>query len=394
MDADKQEKDVTLIELVENPDLLELGDTQESQQREKVKELVDIETYKAQVKANDGNFDNNLLLCKLQWVKHSNTTSMPKFYRSEHNRTILQKTVIDALTACRNSGLLPPIVIEFSSIDVIPLGILLDCEKMESDQFQLIVQQKGFKEQLKVTLETENAWGSMEKFEEPLTLTLGRYATEVEQKFVFSLTFTGPMVPYKVTDEQGKIRKVTRPPTSAMVHHAFCEFGTPCYRSETSFRDTFYLDDATTEGAGKNRWTAFYEHGPTQTLPLFYTLPDGEGDRISAWAFTSKCYQLDVINVCNFCRANMDEVQEGGTHECTRVGSLVPSFRKDVQKKQYEVKQKSLKSILKAKKQQAAMKQHMEKLQAERKTRDAAHNTQLSQLQLTPPHKKTAGKGE
>ena len=36
----------------------------------------------------------------------------------------------------------------------------------------------------------------------------------------------------------------------------------------------------------------------------------------------------------------------------------------------------------------------MEKLQAERKTRDAAHTSQLAQLQLTPPHKKTAGKGE
>ena len=95
-------------------------------------------------------------------------------------------------TACRNSGLLPPVPIEFTTIDVIPLGVLLDCENMPSDQFQLVVQQKDFKEQIKVTLETEklNAWGSMEKFEEPLTLTLGRYATEAEQKIVFPLTFT------------------------------------------------------------------------------------------------------------------------------------------------------------------------------------------------------------
>ena len=52
-------------------------------------------------------------------------------------------------------------------------------------------------------------------------------------------------------------------------------------------------------------------------------------------------------------------------------------------KKNYEVKQKSLKGILKAKQQQAAMKKHMENLQAERKSRDANHTTALEALNLS-----------
>ena len=83
----------------------------------------------------------------------------------------------------------------------------------------------------------------------------------------------------------------------------------------------------------------------------------------------------------------MDDADEGGTHECTRVGNLIPSFKKEKQKKNYEVKQKTLKGILKAKQQQAAMKKHMQNFQAERKSRDANNTTQLQALQLTPPPK-------
>ena len=59
-------------------------------------------------------------------------------------------------------------------------------------------------------------------------------------------------------------------------------------------------------------------------------------------------------------------------------------------KENYEVKQKSLKGISKAKKQAAAMKEHMDKLQAERKSRDKTHTSALSTLMISPDKKKAA----
>ena len=226
------------MELVENPELIALGDTAATESRSKMAQLADEELIKAQVQADEGNLENFMLLLKLSWHKHGNDTTIPKFYRNEANRTTISKAVLDKLATWQKDGTLPPVPIAYQTSDVIPLGVLLDCGQMPPDQFQLILQQKNFRQTLSLTLTSENAWNTDEKFEEQVTVTIGNYAIEVESKYVFSLTFSSPMVPYSVTDLNGKARKITRPPTEAMVHTAFSEFGTPHYRADTTQRDT------------------------------------------------------------------------------------------------------------------------------------------------------------
>ena len=154
-----------------------------------------------------------------------------------------------------------------------------------------------------------------------------------------------------------------------MVDSVFKNFGEPHYRSDMTQRDVFYLDETTM--VGKNRWAAHHTEAPTQTLPLFCSVTDGDGKEISAWSMTTKCFKPEEYNVCDFCRFEIDNIQEGGTHECTRVGNLIPSFRKQSQKKQYETKQKSLKGMLKAQKQKRQAAEFMKKLQEERGTRSS-----------------------
>jgi hypothetical protein len=93
MAAHPEEKDVTLMELVENPELVALGDTAATESRSKMAQLADEELIKAQVQADEGNLDNFMLLLKLSWHKHGDDTTIPKFYRNEANRTTISKAV-------------------------------------------------------------------------------------------------------------------------------------------------------------------------------------------------------------------------------------------------------------------------------------------------------------
>ena len=85
--------------------------------------------------------------------------------------------------------------------------------------------------------------------------------------------------------------------------------------------------------------------------------------------------------------SEFDNIQEGGTHECTRVGNLIPSFRKQTQKKQYETKQKSLKGTLKAQQQKRQAAEYMKKLQEERLTRSPNHQKTNKEVVSSPPSK-------
>ena len=65
MAAAVQEKDMTLLEMVEDEDLLDLSTTKETAARKNVADLVDQEHIKAQLQADEGNMCNNLM-CALQ----------------------------------------------------------------------------------------------------------------------------------------------------------------------------------------------------------------------------------------------------------------------------------------------------------------------------------------
>ena len=93
------EKDMTLLEMVEDDDLLDLSSTAESDARKNVADLVDQEHIKAQLQADDGNMGNHLMLFKVSWLKHSNAPSIPKFYKTETNRTMIRKVILDGQAA-------------------------------------------------------------------------------------------------------------------------------------------------------------------------------------------------------------------------------------------------------------------------------------------------------
>ena len=187
---------------------------------------------------------------------------------------------------------------------------------MESNHFQLIAQQKAFKQQLSFKMEANNAWDTEELFDETVTITIAKYADVQEPEYVFSITFPSPMIVYTVKDGEGKERKICKLPTTSLVDKVFKEFGTPHYRSEHSIRDTHYMSD---NQVGKNRFTAFYKEKPTQELPLFYTLCNSDGSYLSSWTMVTKCLQTEIINVCDFCRDDISMLREGNrpTHAAT-----------------------------------------------------------------------------
>ena len=88
--------------------------------------LVDEELIKAQIAADEGNYENYMLLFKLCWHKHNNDVTIPKYYRNESNRTTIKKTVLDLLHKWATDNRLPPVPIVYHTVDVMPLGILLD----------------------------------------------------------------------------------------------------------------------------------------------------------------------------------------------------------------------------------------------------------------------------
>ena len=115
------------------------------------------------------------MLFKVNWLKHSNAPTIPKFYRTESNRTMIRKVILDKLKAWRDEGTPPPVPIEFDAVDVIPIGVLLDCVRMPAGHFQLVMQSKNFRQQLTIKVEAENAWGAIDKFDEPVSITIGPY---------------------------------------------------------------------------------------------------------------------------------------------------------------------------------------------------------------------------
>ena len=122
-----KERDLTLRELLEEPEMMQLGVTEESD----AKKQVELELYNdildTQVKAAEGDVENYMLLFKIRWNKHSNAPVMPNFYKSETNRNTIQNTVVSALARWKHDSILPPIDVEYISIDAIPLGVVLNC---------------------------------------------------------------------------------------------------------------------------------------------------------------------------------------------------------------------------------------------------------------------------
>ena len=113
------------------------------------------------------------------------------------------------------------------------------------------MQQSKFSQQMKLEVTFENPWGIEEKFEEGVTITIGRYATETEQKYVFSITyFPSPMMAHTVTGAQGKAHRIVKLPGADMVDSVFKIFGEPHCRSGMTQRDdvVFYLGKANMVG--------------------------------------------------------------------------------------------------------------------------------------------------
>ena len=356
-------RDLTLSELLEEPELCLVGMTERGKRKEAVIDVVEAEKKKLQDKADLDEICNMMVLFKIKW-DHKDTNIMPKEYRgSEWNRTTLQKLIVENLGPWKDQNKLP-FTVEFASIDVNPLGVVFDCSPMPHDQVELILANKKFNVTLQTTMECDNAWGGKAKLPEQVTLTIGSFATENSEKHVFSITFPAPMNCYTVTSIDGQKHKVVRPPTPQMVEKAFEEFGVPIYRSDTTTRDQYYLDESSDQMVVKNRWTAFYDEPPTQTIPLFYTVVDANGDVVGAWNLTTKCFKREELDICDFCHQDLKGMEDGDEHECHRVGNLIPSFKKAVTKRKLEVKQKNLRTILKEKREEEEMRKRRRESEA------------------------------
>ena len=71
-----EEKDMTLIDLLECPDIMELGATEENEAKKRVSSIVDELQINAEIKCDDGDVENYLLQFKIGWQKH-HTSVMP-----------------------------------------------------------------------------------------------------------------------------------------------------------------------------------------------------------------------------------------------------------------------------------------------------------------------------
>ena len=116
-------RDLTLSELLEEPELCLVGLTERGKAKEAVIDVVEAEKKKLQDKADVDEICNMMVLFKIKW-DHQDTSIMPKEYRgSEWNRTTLKKLIVDNLGPWKEQNKLP-FTVEFASINVNPLGVV------------------------------------------------------------------------------------------------------------------------------------------------------------------------------------------------------------------------------------------------------------------------------
>ena len=99
-----------LIDLLECPDIMELGATEENAAKKRVSSAVGELQISAQAKCDDGGAENYQLLFKSGWQKHHSPV-MPKLCRTEQNRTATQKAILGQLRPWQECGGLPPVPI-------------------------------------------------------------------------------------------------------------------------------------------------------------------------------------------------------------------------------------------------------------------------------------------
>ena len=95
-------------------------------------------------------------------------------------------------------------------------------------------------------------------------------------------------------------------------------------------------------GTHKNRYTAFYTRPPTCPVPPFYSLEDSNGKVVATWSVRTRCYNLDVYNVCEDCRFLLTGTDPNEEHDCIHSGNFIPSTRKKVERQKYRAKKKKV----------------------------------------------------
>jgi hypothetical protein len=232
----------------------------------------------------------------------------------------------------------------FTTIDVLPMGILMNCAKMEDKEVRKIISSAS--PTYKLTEVELVAFGDKEDTQDrsektDILITIKEYAENHGNDYLWSAQIRNPMI--KIPIEKAPYF-VTMPASSILIDKVYHLFGTPHYRSCIYGTDnSYYMDEDGTKGAKKGVHTAFFTAKPTQDVPPFYTLRDKQGVAIGLFAIETRCFNVDVLNMCDICR--FDLLSEG-EHKCLRVGTFIPSKRKKVEKQKYKQKRRNLRDLM------------------------------------------------
>lgn len=309
--------DLTLLEALEDDDITELGKVEDSEKKDKVARYVDKMLEVAKDKAQTGIVDNNFILFGFKWTGMRNATVLPVKYRNEHTIS----NILNAVLKISPQFKLPPSKFMYSTADVIPTGVIFNCATMEHEAVNKIIRSAPLMIVGKIKLvptRRDGDDGEEEPIEQLLKVKALPYARRSEE-YVWSVCIDKPM--YKAEVEDGYVLNA---PSSKLMETVFEIWGEPIYRTEKSIRDDYYLadDDMLISGTHKNRYTAFYKRPPTCPVPPFYSLEDSNGKVVATWSVRTRCYNLDVYNVCEDCRFPLTGTDPNEEHDCIHSGNF------------------------------------------------------------------------
>jgi hypothetical protein len=332
----------TLLEALEDEDITNIGLVEKTKETEAAAKMVDKVMAK---KKAEGALNNHYVLFAFKFPELNKASVLPIQYRNEETNTNLVSALLKALPSFK----LPPSKFLYSTVDVIPTGILFNCNKMEYNDVEKVL--KMFSSQItigKVSMRYQKRDENGKMYEPKTSSNVVNFRilpyARTGEDYVFSAQIDKPMLKYEVAGAIAGYILDAAP--LALVTKTFNIWGEPAFRKESSQRDAYYLaDDGDTPlaSANKHRYTAFYKEPPKVPIPPFYSVQDTSGKVVGTWKISTRCFDLEKYHVCDTCRADLSDFDfEHDEHVCLDAGNFIPSTRKTVERQKMRAKKKKV----------------------------------------------------
>lgn len=192
-----------------------------------------------------------------------------------------------------------------STIDVLPHGVMPNCNKMKFEEVETMIKTASPTHKL-------NGVGFVEKADkdnEPKTqrqdvcISIRKHADNKASTCSWSLQISYPMIKVPI---KGHPCFITVVAPQHLVSKVAAVWGGNTTRNDTQgSHNVCHMDEGGTKGAKKNVHLFCYGEPPKIDIPPFFSLQDKHGQVIGTWPLETRCFDTDRFNVCNKCRCDM-----------------------------------------------------------------------------------------